>query len=640
MSLIAAKDLAKSFGVQDIFAGINIQIEQNDRIALVGANGAGKSTLLRIIAGLELPSAGQVMKVGSLRVGYLPQQPPPADDATLFESMLEAFADLRERQAELRHLEKAMSERYDEGTLEEYGRLQHEFELLGGYTYEWEIRRVLTGIGFTPDEFDTPLDFLSGGERTRSLLAKLLLAQPDLLLLDEPTNHLDLQATEWLENYLLERKGSLVVVAHDRYFLDRVAEKVWDLAFGALENYKGNYSQYVAQKAERLERRRAEYEAQQSMIASTEAFVRRYKAGQRAKEARGRLKKLSHIERLDRPQEQRVMRLNLHSGGRSGDLVLQTTGLKIGFKAKEGLSGNGARPDDGLCLFTSPEIVLRRQETAALIGPNGSGKTTFLRTILGQLPPLAGRVRLGESVKPGYFSQTHEDLHLARSPLDEILSVKNIPVSQARNFLSRFLFFGDDVFKPLAQMSGGERSRVALAKLTLGGANFLVLDEPTNHLDIASRESLEEVLLDFDGTILFVSHDRYLVDALATQVWVLEDHRLRVYEGGYTEYLAQRAQEEQQERVHRESKRPPPQDDRLQARRQQQSLRKQQEKAGELERTIEELEHRLDELSARLSVAGQLRPEEVRQLGIEYSQLEVKREELLARWVEISTVGM
>ena len=647
MPIVTGKDLAKAFGAQDVLKGIDLQIDAGDKIALVGPNGEGKSTLLHIIAGLELSSGGQLTVARGTRVGYLPQQAPAPNGHTLYDSMLSVFAGLREKQARLRQLEQAMSDPVcREESLQKYGELQHEFERQGGYTYEAEIRRVLAGVGFGADDLEKPLQVLSGGQRTRALLAQLLLAQPDLLLLDEPTNHLDLRATEWLENYLLEWKGSLVVVAHDRYFLDRVAEKVWDLAFGSLEVYKGNYSRYVEQKAERLELRRASYEAQQATIERTEAFIRRYKAGQRAKEARGRLKKLGHLERIERPREKQVMKLSLQSRGRSGDLVLRTRDLEIGFTAAERRQGSDAASMAGsrlvyarVRLFACPDLILHRLERAALIGPNGSGKTTFLRTILGQVPPLAGSVRVGESVQIGYFSQTHEDLDLDRSPLEEILSVKNLPVSQARNFLSRFLFHGDDVFKPLAQMSGGERSRVALAKLTLAGANLLVLDEPTNHLDIASREVLEEVLLDFDGTILFVSHDRYLVDALATQTWVLDDDRLRVFDGNYTDHLIQRQADEQARQeasvqIRRGSAAPV--DERAEARRRQQGARRQMEQATELEKAIGALEVRLAELTDQINHASQeQRLAEVRALGIEYGKMEIELERLMAEWVEL-----
>ena len=641
MSVVAVKDLSKSFGAQDVFSGINLQINRGEHVALVGPNGEGKSTLLRIIAGLDSGNGGSVTLARGLRIGYLPQQPPPPKGETLHQSMLEVFGPLREQQTRLRHLEQAMADQQaDEEALEKYGQLQQEFELAGGYTYELEIQRVLNGVGFEAGDFDSPLEFLSGGQRTRALLAQLLLAKPDLLLLDEPTNHLDLAATEWLENYLTDWEGSLVVVAHDRYFLDRVVEKVWDMASGSIEIYKGNYSRYVEQKAERLERRQAEFEAQQALIHSTEAFIRRYKAGQRAKEARGRLKKLSHVKRLDRPQDQKIIRLDLQSNARSGELVLQTTELSIGFKTLGSKPDNGNTRETSLCLFSSSELLLRRCERAALIGPNGSGKTTFLRTIMGQRSPLSGRIRLGSSVQIGYFSQTHEGLNLTHSPLDEILAVKNMPISQVRNFLSRFLFYGDEVFKPLEFMSGGERSRVALAKLTLAGANFLLLDEPTNHLDIASREVLEEVLLDFDGTILFVSHDRYLVDALATQVWVLQDDRLRVYQGGYADYLEQRDREEHdQEAQQIRRSQDQENEERLRSRRQQHNIRKQMERAEELEALIGALEGQLNDLTVRLAAASEgQRLDDVRELGIEYNRLEAEREELLAKWLELSTV--
>jgi ATP-binding cassette, subfamily F, member 3 len=634
MPIVVAREISKSFGAQDVLHEISFEINAGERTALVGPNGEGKSTILRLIAGLESPSGGQITTARGLKMGYLPQQPPAPTGETLYGSMLPIFAELKARQAQLQQLEHAMSDaaRRDEA-LEQYGRLQAEFELAGGYTYETEIQQVLKGIGFTAEDFDRPLQILSGGQLTRAYLARLLLQKPELLLLDEPTNHLDLRATEWLEGHLLEWKGSLVIVAHDRYFLDRVTTKVWDLAFGVLETYPGNYSRYVEQKAERLEQRRLEYEAQQTTIQRTEAFIRRYRAGQRAKEARGRLKKLGHLKLLERPQEKDTLRLKLTSSGRSGDLVLRTRDLRVGFRARDGVPAKA--------LLDCPELLLRRLERAALIGPNGCGKTTFLRTILGQLPPLSGALKVGESVKIGYFSQTHEDLNLERSAFEEILSVKNLPISQARKLLSRFLFYGDDVFKPLANLSGGERSRVALAKLTLAGANFLVLDEPTNHLDIASREVLEEVLLDFEGTLLFVSHDRYLVDALATQIWAVEEGRLRVYEGNYTEYLEQ--QREEQEVRPSVGARPRGNDDargrdeRAEMKRREAAARKQVEEVNEVEQSIASLEQQLSYLSRRLSAASERQQlDQVRELGVEYSRMESELNRLMARWVELS----
>jgi ATP-binding cassette subfamily F protein 3 len=368
-------------------------------------------------------------------------------------------------------------------------------------------------------------------------LARLLLEEPDLLLLDEPTNYLDLAALEWLEGYLIGWPGSLVVVAHDRYFLDRVVGRVWELASGRLEEYPGNYSRYVELRAERMARRLVEYQAQQEHIEKTEDFIRRYGAGQRHREARGRQKRLDRLQRLERPRELRTMRLSMQAASRSGDLVLASNKLVVGH-----------RTDDGaLRLCSCPDLDLRRGERAALIGPNASGKTTLVRTILGQLSPLAGEVRLGASLRVGYLAQAVGDdgLDPQRTVLDEILDMENLPLEKARGFLGRFLFTGDEVFKRIGDLSGGERMRVALAKLTLAKPNFLVLDEPTTHLDMVSQEVLQEVLSEFDGTVLFVSHDRYLIEALATQVWAIEGESLHVHRGKYSEYVAEKAKREE-----------------------------------------------------------------------------------------------
>ncbi|MCD6290718.1 MAG: ABC-F family ATP-binding cassette domain-containing protein, partial [Anaerolineae bacterium] len=538
MSLLVASDLAKSYGALDVFDGVNVRIEHGDRIGLVGANGQGKTTLLKLLAGLEPPTGGTVTLARALRIGYLPQNPPQADNRTLYESLLDVFQPLRAQGEALRALERRMEQTHDKTQLEQllarYGELQARFELAGGYEYETRTRQVLSGLGFDRSEYDKPLAHLSGGQRTRALLARLLLEEPDLLLLDEPTNHLDLQAVEWLEETLVQWKGALVVVAHDRYFLDKVITRVWEMNHGRVETYRGNYSQYVVQRAERREHLRREWERQQAYIARTEDFVRRYMAGQRSKEARGRLRRLERFKReqaVERPLEERRIRLDITTKIRSGDLVLATRGLVVGY-----------RPEDPL--FRCPDLEIRRGDVVALIGPNGAGKTTFVRTILGEIPPLSGMIRLGASVKIGYLAQTRADLSPQQTVLDALLEVApRMTVEQARHFLARFLFTGDEVFQTIETLSGGQRSRVALARLSVRGANFLILDEPTNYLDLESQEILQEVLAEFPGTILLVTHDRYLVEALATNVWLLEGGELRAYKGGYTEYLAQRAAE-------------------------------------------------------------------------------------------------
>jgi len=623
MSIVTANQLAKSYGAQDIFWDVSLQIARSDKIALVGPNGAGKTTLLRIIAGLEAPTAGQVHRARNLRIGYLPQEAQLSSERTLYEEMLTVFAHLQAQQAELRRLEQQMADPAQrEAAMKRYGEVLHAFELAGGYRYESEIRMVLAGLGFPEEDQHQPLSILSGGQKTRALLAKLLLSNPDLLLLDEPTNHLDLAAIQWLEDYLVNWKGSLVVVAHDRYFLDKVVGRVWELSFGRLEEYPGNYSRYVALRTERMERRLAEYEAQQKYIQKTEDFIRRYKAGQRSKEARGRQKKLERLSRLERPRELKKMSFSIETNLRGADFVLIIENLAIGYQP-------------GQPLFTCPSLYLCRGERVAILGPNGSGKTTFLKTIIGEVLPLAGRVRIGENVKLGYLAQAHEGLNNENTILDEILRVRNLPLQKARGFLGRFLFSGDDVFKPVRDLSGGERSRLALAKLALEGANFLLLDEPTNHLDIASQEVLEEVLANFDGTILLVSHDRYLINSLATQVWAIEDGEMRVYHGNYADYQAQtsRAVGEQEGKGAKERR-----GKGQEARKKEQEAKEKQETwVKQLEEDIAALEARLAALNQELVAASMAQDvEKLRELGMEYQRVDQELQQLLAQWVEAS----
>jgi ATP-binding cassette subfamily F protein 3 len=627
MSVLTANGLAKSYGAQDVFLDVSLQIGRGDKVALIGPNGHGKSTLLRLLAGLDTPTTGRVHRARGLRIGYLPQHPDLSSECTLYDEMLTVFANLRAQQAELRELEQAMADpARREWALARYGQVQTRFEMAGGYTYESRIRRVLSGLGFREEEHQHPISHLSGGQKTRVLLARLLLEEPDLLLLDEPTNYLDLTALEWLEGYLIEWPDSLVVVAHDRYFLDRVVSRVWELASGRLEEYPGNYSRYVELRAERMARRRAEYQTQQEHIQKTEEFIRRYKAGQRYKEARGRQKRLDRLERVERPRELRSMRLSMQAAARSGDLVLATRELVVGYRTAEG----------DLRLCSCPDLDLRRGERAALIGPNGSGKTTLVRTLLGQLPPLTGEVRLGASLGIGYLAQAVGDdgLGLKHTILDEILDVENLPLEKARGFLGRFLFTGDEVFKRIGDLSGGERMRVALAKLTLTRPNFLVLDEPTTHLDIASQEVLQEVILDFDGTILFVSHDRYLIEALATQVWAIEGDSLYVHQGRYSEYIAERAmREEQEEKAGSgggEDK------GRSVERSERRERERRAQRIAELEDAISVLENRLAALEGDLTAASAAQDvARLTGLGTEYAQVEEEIHRLVAEWEKL-----
>ena len=626
MSLLTGQGVAKFYGSHEVIKNISFKVEHGDCIGLVGPNGEGKTTLLRLLVDLEDPSEGVIQGKRGLRIGYLPQDPPMLSQVTLWEYMLEVFTEVRRMEKELQQLAGRLEGNGDsEQLLAQYSALQAEFERLEGYTYELRMRTVLSGLGFDPDHFEHPLANLSGGQRTRALLARLLLDGPDLLLLDEPTNHLDLQAVEWLESWVQAFKGSLVVVSHDRYFLDAVTNRTWEMAFKSLEIFRGNYSAYVRQREARYKERRRKWEEQQEHIAKTEDFIRRHIAGQRTKEAQGRRTRLERFmrdEAIDRPQQPQHIRVRLNPVKRSGDIVLQLRNLTIGYES-------------GKPLLSPPEIEARRGQRIAVVGPNGAGKTTLMRTILGQLEPLAGDVRIGASVEIGYLSQTHDYLDPEMEVLDALLEVDpQMKAEQGRNLLGSFLFKGDDVFKRIGEVSGGQRSRVALARLVIQDANFLVLDEPTNHLDIASQEILQEVLQSFTGTLLLVSHDRYLIQGLATHVWVVEDGALHFLEGGWEEYATWRSEgapavAQKRVREDRQTQREEQKEVRR-VRKQTERLLGQQQK---LEDVIQGLEEEMSGLSERIGKAGEVQDmDQVHHLGAEYRQIEKKLEGLWGEW--------
>jgi ATP-binding cassette subfamily F protein 3 len=620
MSILAAFNLAKSFGPDEIFSGVTLEVPHRARIALVGPNGAGKTTLLHILLGIEPPSAGTVTRARAVRIGFLPQRPTLDGTHTLRDELLAGLAALRALEADLAALAAEIAAHPDDlALLERYGDLQDRFEALGGYTYEARLKMVMQGLGFAPEDGGMPLSQLSGGQKTRALLARLLLEAPDLLALDEPTNHLDISAIEWLEGYLKDFPGAVLVVSHDRYFMDAVADTIWELDFGTLERYRGNYSQYVRQREERRERLWKEYEAQQEFIAKEEDYIRRNIAGQKARQAQGRRTRLERLKRealIRRPRARRDLALRLAEGGRSGDQVLMTRGLRVGYPGK--------------VLFDAPDITLRRGEAAALIGPNGAGKSTFVKTALGIIPPLAGEVKLGASVKIGYFAQAHEALNPKNTLIDEILAVKDMPISQARSYLAAYLFTDDDVFRTVETLSGGERGRLALAKLALEGANLLLLDEPTNHLDIPSQEVLQAVLTDFEGTILLVSHDRYLVEALATQIWSVANGRMDVYEGTYSEFLAWR---ERQRAASAPEPAPAPKNGISAGGKARGGLNPYQrgKRLAALEGEIYALEARLSAIQAELS-GGSADVRRVAALGAEYAAAEEALHAAMAEW--------
>src|SRR6266487_3233691 len=643
MPIISIIQVGKSFGAERVFAGVTFQINEQDRIGLIGPNGAGKTTLLNILAGREEPDEGTVAIARNTRIGYLTQTTDFHPQNSLREEMLTVFTEVRRWERELSELalELATPAAQNESALHEqllnrYDELQTRFEHVGGYTYENRIDQVLDGLGFTREQQEASVAYLSGGQQTRAALAKLLLQEPDLLLLDEPTNHLDLAALEWLETYLASWKGAMVVVAHDRYFLDKIVSRTIEMAFGHIEEYPGNYTRYLHLREERMERRQREYEAQQVHIAHTEEFIRRYKAGQRSREARGRQKLLNRLERVERPQDFPEMHFEFASVVNSGQVVLSTQKLAIGYPPAD-------QQSEPTVLVRVADLELLRGDRVGLLGPNGAGKTTLLRTIIGEIPPISGQVYPGHNVRIGYYSQTHSGLNPNRTVVDEIRQMSAMSEDAARSFLARFLFTRDDVFKAIGALSGGERSRVALAKLTLQGSNFLVLDEPTNHLDLQSRQFLEEILNEFEGTLLFVSHDRYFVDSLATKVWVIEDGVLIPYVGNYTEY--------------RTRKRPivleipSPQmksvDTRVSkiTRSGSSSSRSGGKKSAKIKiRTVEDVERDIEKAEARVSSLEEELAEAARnadaaqltQLSADYEQARVRVEELLLEWEQLS----
>ncbi len=551
MSILNVGGLTKYYGAEFIFGNVGFQIARGDKVALVGVNGAGKSTLLKIIAGIESPTSGGVYLSRGTRLAYLAQEARFSGERTLWEEMQESLGYLTELRDELTALEHELADTGApdwEARMERYGELSHRFEHAGGYEIDHRIERTLHGLGFSEEQFGQRVAHFSGGQKTRAALASTLLSDPDLLLLDEPTNHLDLAALEWLERFLKTWDGTLIVISHDRYFLDKVTTRTLDLSFGRVDDYPGGYNKYLQLKAERLELQLKQFQAQQDYIAKTEEFIRRFKAGQRSKEARGREKILNRLkhgyqgaggvwihEKIDSPQQQKKMALNLNTQTRSGEIVLGLERLWVGYERPAG--GEGAP----IVLVKAPELEIHRGQRVALLGPNGSGKTTLLRTLVGELPVLRGRARLGHKVEINYYAQAHEGLRMQATVLDEVWRIRSsLKEGEVRTLLGRFLFSGDDVFKRVGDLSGGERGRVALAQLMLMGGNLLVLDEPTNHLDIDAREALETVLNEYNGTILFVSHDRYFIDAVADVIWMVGDGSIEAFEGTYSEFAAAR----------------------------------------------------------------------------------------------------
>jgi ATP-binding cassette subfamily F protein 3 len=653
MSILQIQNVSKYYGAEHIFTGIGFNVSRGERLAIVGVNGAGKSTLLRIIANEETPSTGAISPARGIRMAYLTQEARFDEHQTLRGLCDEALQSLYHMRTEISELEVAIADSTHpewNARMDRYGELLSRFEHAGGYDIERTIARILEGLGFDP-AYHGPLHLaqFSGGMKTRAALAAILLSSPDILLLDEPTNHLDLAALEWLERFLKQWDGTLIVVSHDRYFLDRVTNRTIEIAFGRLDgDYPGGYMKYQQLKAERMELMWKQYQAQQEEVGRLEAFIRRYKNSTLSTQARGRERRLERLKEgwqggsgktealMSRPDQQRKLSLAMQASQRGGDIVFQFERLGVGYVLPN---------SEHITLFTVPELQLYRQQRVALMGPNGAGKTTLLRTMVGELPPLRGNARLGSNVQINYYAQSHEGLTMTNSILDEMRRVRpTLKEAEARTFLGRFLFSGDDVFKRIGDLSGGERGRVALAQLTLIGGNLLILDEPTNHLDIGAREALEDVLNEYDGTLLFVSHDRYFIDAVADTLWIVDEGKITVFDGNYSEYREHIEQRDKKPttlatpNVPKATPTPNKPATQLQSppqtKEQERESRRRQRRGEQLEQEIAQLEAERQNITTALS-GHETDPKRIAALSTQYSELEQKLQIRYDEWAAL-----
>jgi ATP-binding cassette subfamily F protein 3 len=621
--LFRLDDVHRSYGSQDVLRGTTFQVNPGERVGLVGRNGAGKTTIFRLVTRREEPDRGQVVLLRGLRLGLLEQQPTFGGDKTVREEALAVFTELRAMEEQMSRLEHAMSEAtgaaLDEA-MHDYSDLRHRYEITGGFTYPARAEAALVGLGFKGDDLDRSADQLSGGQKARLALAKLLLSEPDVLLLDEPTNHLDVNAVEWLEDFLGEYKAAFVIISHDRFLLDRLATKIVEIDVGRATVYAGNYTAYTKQREERRLAQAREYEQQQEMIARTEEFIRRNIAGQKTKQAKSRRKMLEKIERVEALHEDRAGNFRLQQVARAGDNVLAVSDLSVGYGAN--------------ALASAISFLVRRGERVGIIGPNGSGKTTFLKTIFGDIAPLAGGLTWGASINLAYFDQELSGLDLGATVLEEIAAAApRVGEGELRGYLARFLFTGDDIYKSVSALSGGERSRLALAKLIYSKANVLLLDEPTNHLDIPSREALERALDEYTGTIITISHDRYFLDKIATEILHFEGGAATYHAGTYSDYYALRHRKAAIEDAPVMKRRP--------AAKPVKPTGKQRRRViEEIEKEVSALEQELAQLSERLSnPAADWGPEQYAEIGSRQATISTQLESLYSEWEAAATTA-
>ena len=630
MIILQANKIERSFAGEVLFDNINLQVDERDRIALVGKNGAGKSTLLKILVGEEEPTSGEINKKKDISLSYLAQDSRFESENTIYDEMLHVFDDLRRTEKQLRQMELEMGEKSGEDLdklMADYDRLSENFRQDGGFTYEADIRAILNGFKFDESMWQMKIAELSGGQNTRLALAKMLLEKPNLLVLDEPTNHLDIETIAWLENYLVNYSGALIIVSHDRYFLDKVATVTLDLTKHSLDRYVGNYSRFVELKEQKLATEAKNYEKQQKEIAALEDFVNRNLVrASTTKRAQSRRKQLEKMERLDKPEAgKKSANMTFQSEKTSGNVVLTVENAAIGY--------------DGEILSEPINLDLRKMNAVAIVGPNGIGKSTFIKSIVDQIPFIKGERRFGANVDVGYYDQTQSKLTPSNAVLDELWNdFKLTPEVEIRNRLGAFLFSGDDVKKSVGMLSGGEKARLLLAKLSMENNNFLMLDEPTNHLDIDSKEVLENALIDFDGTLLFVSHDRYFINRVATHVLELSESGSTLYLGDYDYYVDKKAEIEvsqtEEASMSNQAKEASPANDYQAQKESQKEARKLMRQIESLEAEIEELETQSQAISEQMLETNDA--EKLMELQAELDKINHRQEEAMLEWEELS----
>lgn len=630
MIILQANKIERSFAGEVLFDNINLQVDERDRIALVGKNGAGKSTLLKILVGEEEPTSGEINKKKDISLSYLAQDSRFESENTIYDEMLHVFNNLRRTERQLRQMELEMGEKSGEDLdklMSDYDRLSENFRQAGGFTYEADIRTILNGFKFDESMWQMKIAELSGGQNTRLALAKMLLEKPNLLVLDEPTNHLDIETIAWLENYLVNYSCALIIVSHDRYFLDKVATITLDLTKHSLDRYVGNYSRFVELKEQKLVTEAKNYEKQQKEIAALEDFVNRNLVrASTTKRAQSRRKQLEKMERLDKPEAgKKAANMTFQSEQTSGNVVLTVENTAIGY--------------DGEVLLQPINLDLRKMNAVAIVGPNGIGKSTFIKSIVDQIPFIKGEKRFGANVEVGYYDQTQSKLTPSNTVLDELWNdFKLTPEVEIRNRLGAFLFSGDDVKKSVGMLSGGEKARLLLAKLSMENNNFLILDEPTNHLDIDSKEVLENALIDFDGTLLFVSHDRYFINRVATHVLELSENGSTLYLGDYDYYVEKKVTAEmsqtEEASTSNQAKEASPVNDYQAQKESQKEVRKLMRQIESLEAEIEELESQSQAISEQMLETNDA--DKLMELQAELDKISHRQEEAMLEWEELS----